>query len=309
MKIILLIAILLSVLIFNSCDVENVAEPDNNPPTVFISYPGNWDTIFTDEIVIGIEAYDESGIDTLALFVNGNFIAGFTEEPFTATLHKADFEEGMQTIHCKATDKNGNVGFSELISFYWLEETEQSGIVVDIVRPILWEEFNSNQIPLVLNVQSEQPLENITVFIDGDSVFAFTAEPYETALTIGEEGIHNIFASAKDILGYSTLSEIVDFEIKITDTENPTGFISYPADWSVVSGTFTVQITAVDNHQVEKVELFIDGESSGMIMETPYIFTVNSLNLGNGNHTIYAKITDTSDNFLLTQLITVSVQN
>ncbi|OQX71061.1 MAG: hypothetical protein B6D62_02795 [Candidatus Cloacimonas sp. 4484_275] len=300
---------MLSAVIFNSCDVENVTEPDNEPPMVFISYPGNWDTIFTDEITIGIEAYDESGIDTLALYVNGNFIVGFTEEPFEFTLNKANFEEGLQTIHCKAIDKNGNVGFSELVSFYWLEETEQSGISVDIIRPILWEEFDSNQIPIMLNIQSEQQLENVIVFIDGDSVYNFSTAPYETTLTVNRQGIHNIFVSAEDVFGYSVSSEVVDFEIKITDTENPNGFISYPADWTIVSGTFDVFVSAVDDHQIDKVELFVDGELLDTISDAPYNFTVNSLNLENGNHTIYAKIYDTAGNFVLTQLITVSVQN
>jgi len=194
-----------------------------------------------------------------------------------------------------------------LVNFYWSEEP--SVIQVNIIRPIIWEEFETSEINLNLNVHSEQTVESVEVYVDGDLVHTFSEAPYETILQVNPPGTHNIFAVVTDIIGGSATSEVVNFAIVLPDFESPSGFITFPAEWSNISGNFEVRVSAIDNVEVEKVELYIDGEYFGEVTTNPYNFTLDSTDWINGNHTIYGKIIDTSQNFSYTQLVNFLIEN
>ena len=188
-------------------------------------------------------------------------------------------------------------------------EAETSDISVGIIRPISWEEFQTSDVTVNLYVESTQTVDSIAVYVDGNLAHVFSEFPYETILQIEPLGTHNIYAVATDVIGGSATSELITFAINLPDIELPSGFITYPAEWSNISGDFEVRVTAIDNVGIETVELYIDGEYFDEILTTPYNFTVNSANWINGNHTIYAKIIDTSQNYSYTQLININIGN
>lgn len=188
-------------------------------------------------------------------------------------------------------------------------ESEISNISIEIVRPILWEEFETSDVSVNLKVESTQEIDSISVFIDGDFMHTFYDEPYETILQVNESGTHNIYVIAADDIGGTVSSEIVNFSIELPDVESPIGFITYPADWNTVTGIFEVRVSATDNIGISKVELFLDGVFIAELTDNLYNFQIDSSSYTNENHTIYAKITDTSQNFSLTQLVNIRINN
>ena len=201
-----------------------------------------------------------------------------------------------------------------LVSFFGCDitnktEVEESMINMQVVRPISWEEFDNNELQVNLLVESEQDINSLDLFVDGNLVQTMIDEPYQTTIQVADIGTHNFYAIATDALGTTHASELVNFSIKTPDTESPYGFIAYPADWSDVSGTFDVMISAIDNVEVSNVELFLDATLYENRDSSPYTFSIDSTILTNDNHTIYAKIYDTNNNQSTTQLITVKVAN
>ncbi len=188
-------------------------------------------------------------------------------------------------------------------------EIETSNISVEIVRPISWEEFETSDIMLNLKVENEEMIDSIAIFVDGDLAYTFHEAPYKTILPINEPGTHNIYAVATDIIGGSVTLNVLTFSIILPDIESPNGFIAYPADWTGVNGNFEVRISAIDNIGIEKIELYIDGQFSNDIIDDPYNIAIDSTMMTNGNHTIYGKIIDSSQNVSYTQLINIRIEN
>ncbi len=156
-----LLTIIVSSLFMQGCDVDNKTAPDTTAPTVIVTYPGNWSTIYEDQINVSLEIDDENAIDSMAVFIDGEFHAELLVAPYQITLTKNDFNYGQHTIYATATDDQGNTGMSDLLNFFWLQEEQQSNIEVDIVRPVLWEKFITSQVPVQVNVESLQKIEHV----------------------------------------------------------------------------------------------------------------------------------------------------
>jgi len=291
------------------CDVENETAPDLQAPEITITYPGEWATICSQQLEVHLDVLDAHPIDSVMVYVDGQPIQTFTTTPYQLMLQKADYDDGQHTIYAQATDSHGNTGNSTLLNFFWMQEEQQSQISVEIVRPVLWEKFTSDQIPVQIISESLQPLSSIEVYVDGLLAYTFSEAPYETTLTIDTQGVHNIYARATDDLDFSQSSTLKQFEVVTADLQDPTGFIASPADWSDVTGIVNVRITATDNVAIDRVELFVDGDFYSQSAAAPYQFSLDSSNLTNENHTLYGMIYDTSGNSCVTQLITVRVNN
>ncbi|MFO7896357.1 MAG: Ig-like domain-containing protein [Candidatus Cloacimonadales bacterium] len=188
-------------------------------------------------------------------------------------------------------------------------ETPQSEIQIEVVRPIIWEEFSDENLIVDLLISSTQEIQNVKLYVDGDSVSTLNSAPYRTEIAIGESGTHNFYAVVTDQLLSQKNSAVINFALQTPDNETPSGFIASPADWTTISGNIDVIISAVDNENISAVKLFVDGQEYATIERALYQFNLDSTELANENHTLFAEIFDTSGNSATTQLITVRVLN
>lgn len=307
---VIVLTVLISTILFIiGCDVDNSTAPDTTGPAIITTYPANWSTFYSEEIEVFWEVNDESEIDSVTVFVNGEFYQNLSDEPFTTTLFKTDYMAGLQTVFLKAVDVDGNESMSALLNFYWLEEDEQSNINVSILRPVLWEKVIGENVQVSLEVASLQDVQQVDVYLDGAVAHTFDSEPYNVQVPVDQQGTHNIYAKVVDVLGYEQNSELVTFEVMLADLEDPSGFIAYPADWMDVTGSVDVRITANDNDAVDRVELYVDGILESEMSAHPYHYSLNSTQLSNENHTIYAIIYDNSGNEHNTGLVNIRVMN
>jgi hypothetical protein len=299
--------ILLIALATWGCDVTTTTVPDTSSPEITITYPANWSTVYETELTAHLEVEDEHPVDTLWVYVNGELSETLTSEPYQLLLHQADYPAGVITLHAEAIDSKGNRGMSRVQNFYWLPESQQSNITITMPRPVVWEKFTTSQVPVVVDIESAQPLSSVELYVDGVPFYLFTDAPYETTLTIEEQGTHNIYARVTDSLGTTQCGELITFEVILEDVESPTGFITFPSDWADVTGVFDVRVTAVDNGVIDRVELYIDGLETQEMFSAPYHFSVDAASLSLGTHTIFARIWDSAQNDGITQMVTVRV--
>ena len=94
------------------------------------------------------------------------------------------------------------------------------------------------------------------------------------------------------------------------DTTPPTVTITFPQNNTTVFELVNITCISSDNEGVEKVELWLNGVSTGMTDETePYSFTWNTNEVDNGNYTITIRSYDTNDNTTDSQPIVLTVDN
>jgi hypothetical protein len=94
------------------------------------------------------------------------------------------------------------------------------------------------------------------------------------------------------------------------DTTPPTVTITSPQDGSTVYEIVTITCMSSDNEGVEKVELWVNGVTTGLTDNSePYSFDWNTTLLDNGNYTITIRSYDTSDNTTDSEPIVLSVDN
>ncbi|MCH8012142.1 MAG: Ig-like domain-containing protein [Candidatus Marinimicrobia bacterium] len=94
------------------------------------------------------------------------------------------------------------------------------------------------------------------------------------------------------------------------DTTPPTVTITSPQDGSTVSEIVTITCMSYDNEGVEKVELWVEGVSTGIIDETePYSFEWNTISYEDGSYTIIVRSYEASGNTTDSDPITLIVDN
>jgi len=97
---------------------------------------------------------------------------------------------------------------------------------------------------------------------------------------------------------------------KEEDTTPPTVTITSPQDGSTVSDSITITCMSSDNEGVEKVELWVNGVSTGVSDDTePYSFVWNTMTLEDGSFTIIVRSYDLSGNTTDSEPIVLTVHN
>jgi hypothetical protein len=94
------------------------------------------------------------------------------------------------------------------------------------------------------------------------------------------------------------------------DTTPPTVTITSPQNNSSVSEMVTITCMSSDNEGVEKVELWVNGVTTGLFDETePYSFEWNTMTLEDGNYTIIIRSYDLSENTTDSETLILTVDN
>lgn len=120
---------------------------------------------------------------------------------------------------------------------------------------------------------------------------------------------YNYYVKAKDAAGnISAQSNIATITTSSPDTP-PSVSITNPIDGTKLISATTITSSVTDDKGVTKVEYFVDGASVGAVLLAPYSFNLDISKYTNGNHTIYARATDTIGQTGDSATITVNIQN
>ena len=93
-----------------------------------------------------------------------------------------------------------------------------------------------------------------------------------------------------------------------SDGSAPIVVIDAPLNGAVVSNQVAIQVSAVDDFGVDKVEIVIDNNPAIVLFDPPYVHVWNTASVpDNSTHTILARAYDVAQN-VGTRQITVTVQ-
>jgi hypothetical protein len=96
----------------------------------------------------------------------------------------------------------------------------------------------------------------------------------------------------------------------VVDTIPPTVTITFPQNNSSVFEIVSITCISSDNEGVEKVELWVNGVTTGLTDNSePYSFDWNTTLVDNGNYTITIRSYDTSDNTTDSEPIVLTIDN
>ena len=164
----------------------------------------------------------------------------------------------------------------------------------------------------------ERNLEKVRLYLDDSIIFQSNVEPYEViwnTLLYKEDASYIINAEAEDSSGNKTFSKSIEVTIDNLDNISPSGMFLYPSPGQSLNGIIKISIQAEDNHQVDYIDLFINGDSVGIFDADPvvinnynYFWDTNNMTEDNIS-TIHAKIYDNSNNYKVIGPISVNIDN
>ncbi len=180
---------------------------------------------------------------------------------------------------------------------------------VQITYPAPWSQV-SGEIEIRMEAGPPDWIEFVVLYVDGLPVDSLLEEPFAYAWnTATLSGDHTIFARAGKTDDYLDSPLITVSIIGFPDTEPPYVRITSPADWTEVQGLVPVQMEAVDNEAVERLELLLDGNLSVTLTTSPYSWNWEVTGLPEANHTLMCRAYDLAGNLALSNLVTVTVAN
>ena len=93
--------------------VDNVV--DTQSPVITITSPKDASKV-TSNVSVTVTASDNVGVSKVELYVDGNLQAASTSAPFTTKWNTAKAAKGAHTLLCKAYDRSGNAGLSQVVT-------------------------------------------------------------------------------------------------------------------------------------------------------------------------------------------------
>jgi len=149
--------------------------------------------------------------------------------------------------------------------------------------------------------------------VAGAAGAAFAAHPGITSAQVEQALTSTAYPCCSSKIGggrldYLKVLQSVTGTLPPADTTPPTIGITYPTSGTTVAGGAAVTVNAVDNVGVKWVQFYLDGTYYANDSAAPYGWYLNTVNFSNGNHTLMAKVTDTSGN-VASSSVTFTINN
>jgi glucose/arabinose dehydrogenase len=146
-----------------------------------------------------------------------------------------------------------------------------------------------------------------TVEVAHDSAGPPFSQPWDTSSVT--EGVHRLFAKARDAAGNWGTSSSVLVTVQAGGSTVPTVVLTSPVD-AMVGGTVTLSATATDPSGVATVKWFVDNvEVASDADGAPWTRSWDSLTVPNGTHRIFAKARNTAGVWGTSAVATIAVNN
>tara|TARA_B100000029_G_scaffold492699_2_gene554304 strand:- start:911 stop:2779 length:1869 start_codon:yes stop_codon:yes gene_type:complete len=293
---------------------NNWTEDDITPPNVAIISPASGQEV-SGTINIIAEASDNLGVAFVKLMINGESQDTDYDSPYSFPLNTENLlEDEEYIIGAIAEDLAGN-NFSANPIAVLVNNFDNEAPVGQIVYPYPGQSV-SDTINIQVVASDNVGVSSVSFTINGELVSEDTDPPYEyewDTIEEAEDEDHIIQASISDTS--NNLTELLPISVTVdnidpVDNIPPTGIISNPLSGQEVSGTVLFRVNAQDNVGVLSVEFLIDGASVYIDSSETYLYEWDTSQLeNNSEHTLSAKVTDTSQNTSNLQPIMVIISN
>ena len=284
---------------------------DTLAPSISILNPVAGSTV-TDTVNVAVQVEDDTGIDRVEYFVDGNLAFTAIQEPYEFPWNVGTLPNGtIHNLFARAYDPNQNNSVSNTVSVT-VQNTDEIPPTVQILYPTAGATFFDGQI-VSITAQAEDNIgvQRVDFFIDGELLFSDSTADYQfdwNTTGYGDDGPHTIYVKAYDFANNNG-TQLINVTIQNTDEIPPTVTILYPFDGATFfdGQIVSISVQAEDNIGVQRVDFFIDGELQFSDSTADYQFDWNTTGYGDdGLHTIFVKAYDFANNSG-SQIITVTV--
>ena len=193
-------------------------------------------------------------------------------------------EQGKHEVWIRAYDKAGNIG-----DIYVMFIVDTKSPAISISSPTNNSYLNKTDILLKLDV-SDDNLDLVQVFVDGDSVFSDNVSIVKINIMLNGEGTHNISILAMDRAGNTNISLIL-IEIDLTP---PVILIYEPANGSYINySEIRVNWYCYDNNTGVDIVQFRIGDNA---WGSAPVDMNSTIALKDGSYILYVKAIDLAGN-------------
>ncbi len=291
----------------NSQPVTVTVENDVTPPVVSLTAPSPGATV-VGAVALSVDATDDRGVTRVDYFSSSGLIGSRYSWPFDSVWNTAAEPVGQNTLRAVAYDAAGNVASSEAVVVTVSRDATPPS--VSITTPASGATLTGT-VTISANATDDLSVSKVEFFLDDTLLWSDTASPYSYSLNTRNvaNGSYTLIARATDSYGNVGTSTEVSVTID-NDFTAPTASITYPANGATVRGTgVQIQVSAIDDRSMHRVEYFVDGVSVGTDSSPPYVYFWNSKTVSNGTHTLSVVARDTAGNLGASAPITVTVDN
>jgi len=293
--------------------VDNEFPGDGTQPVVLITEPVAGQSV-SGMINIEVIASDESGIDYIEFYIDGDSVSTDDLEPYNFTWDTETVTDDQDhIISVIGFDLAGNAGPATPISVF-VDNFDNIAPNGSIISPYAGQTL-SGTVSIEISATDNDGVEYVELSINGISRQIFEEYPYvylwETSNEVDDE-YHVISAVISDYSNNLTYVNPISVFINnnYEDTTPPVAVISNPLSGQTVSGSVLFTVLAQDDIGVNEVEFFINGELVGNDQTESFDYNWDTTLLENDSqHTLSATVTDDSGNFTIVQPILVIVEN
>lgn len=293
--------------------VDNDPTSDINPPIVTITEPVAGQNV-SGNIPIEVFIEDESEINRVEYFINGDLVSTDTISPFYYEWITNEYADDQQhIIYVIAYDIEGNFTYHPPIAVY-VDNNDNINPYGQIQNPIPGQTVNGS-VMIQLAAQDNVGISIVELSINGIIVDSLLNEPFSYLWNTEQENEDEysvISALVKDYYGnqFSVPPISVLINNLADDLSPPTGSISNPISGQIVNGIVNFSILAQDDVSVEEVVFFINGTQVFSDNIEPYFYEWDTTILSNSTqHILSATVTDNALNSIFLQPILVTVEN
>jgi hypothetical protein len=277
---------------------------DTTPPTVSITSPAAGATV-SGTVSITASARDNAAVQKVQLWVDGTYLGYDTSAPYTKTWNAAG-KNGRHTVIARAVDWANNRSTTSIS--ITVSNADSTPPTVSITAPAD-DATVTGVVTIAANASDAGGVQKVQFWAGSTYLGYDTAAPYTRTwdVTSLPFGVYAIEARAVDWRG-NTTDAVVNVRVG-NDVSAPSVTLTAPGDGASVSGTVSIQASASDDVQVEKVRIWIDGAYKGYDVSAPYGWTWDTTALSNGAHSIRVQAIDTSGNASADATANVVVSN
>ena len=278
--------------------------PDLQAPVLFITQPAAY-SIVGEEVIIRAEAMDNIAVETITFYIDGDSLASASAPPYEVTWSPSG--GASYSIYATARDRQGNIGYSQLVTVY-PESADMTAPIVFLTHPAAYS-LVGEAVTIRAEASDNVAVEAVTFYVDGDSLTSVATPPYEANWSPAGGESYSIYATARDAQGNIGYSQLISVYSETGDEIAPVVVITAPINLSDVSGTIAVLVQASDNEEVVQVEYFVDGLLAGTENTAPFTWNWDTGTVPNGLHSLLARAYDAAGNSSISQLLLLNVQN
>lgn len=231
---------------------------------------------------------------TVIYALDGTDVATDSDAPFTWEWNTESTSNGGHRLRATATDSDG-ASVQNSISI----DVANTGAECDNLPSVTLtapdaDTYTRGDVALSADASDDVGVLKVQFFMDNGLLIEDSAIPYETSWPSDSfaEGPHSLKAIA-----YDTASQTAETRITVTvDRTSPTVEITAPGEGDTVDGSVEITADIDENLAIDVVEFFVDGDSVGTSMATPFAVDWDTTDVAYGAHTVEVVATDRAGN-------------